>query len=201
MTWRVARSLDVLLAELNAGAPNRSKISDGSIGDASHASRSSDHNPWVIHGGVGIVRARDFTHDPRGGLDCNWLAGELADLIGVHPALGSGGYIIWNRRIFSADRRGEGWRSYSGSNPHDHHLHVSVATSPGGFDSTQPWIEDDMNEADTRRIAREEAAKLIEAAVADAFKDAADDIRVDIGKDNKWSLARALKVLAKRSGK
>ena len=44
MAWRVARSLDVLLGQLNALAPERSKASDGSIGDAAHASRSSDHN-------------------------------------------------------------------------------------------------------------------------------------------------------------
>ena len=33
MTWRVARSLDVLLAQLNTRAPNRSKAADGSVGD------------------------------------------------------------------------------------------------------------------------------------------------------------------------
>ena len=141
MSWRVARSLDTLLAEINAAAPNRSKISDGSIGDAAHASRDSDHNPWVIVGGVGIVRARDFTHDPAGGLDCNTLVASLADLIvaGTHPALSSGAYAIWNRRILSRDRASEGWRTYTGSNPHDHHLHLSVGLTAAGFDSTAPW--------------------------------------------------------------
>lgn len=141
MSWRVARSLDVLLGEINAAAPKRSKISDGSIGDAAHATRSSDHNPWVTLGGQGIVRARDFTHDPRNGLDCNKLAERLAALLAVggHPALRSGAYIIWNRRIMSFDRRGEGWRYYSGSNPHDKHLHVSVTTDPHGFDNSAQW--------------------------------------------------------------
>lgn len=31
MTWRVAKSLEVLLAQINAIAPNRDKSSDGSI--------------------------------------------------------------------------------------------------------------------------------------------------------------------------
>jgi hypothetical protein len=139
--WRVARSLDVLLDEINAAAPLRSKISDGSIGDAAHATRSSDHNPWVRFGGYGIVRARDFTHDPARGLDCNKLAEALAALVAVggHPACRSGAYIIWRSRIFSFDRRQEGWRPYSGSNPHDKHLHLSVATDPIGFDSSLPW--------------------------------------------------------------
>lgn len=141
MSWRVARSLDVLLGEANAFAPLRSKVSDGSIGDAAHASRDSDHNPWVVFGGQGIVRARDFTHDPDDGFDCEPFADALAALIAVggHPALRSGAYVIWRGRIFSFDRRAEGWRLYSGSNPHNHHLHLSVATDAAGFDSALPW--------------------------------------------------------------
>lgn len=139
MTWRVARSLDVLLTEINERAPKRNKVSDGSIGDAAHASRSSDHNPWVKDAsGTGVVRARDFTHDPAGGLDCNWLAAEVASLLGNHPALTNGAYVIWNRRIISTDRKGEGWRAYTGSNGHTQHCHVSVGTS--GYDTTAPWL-------------------------------------------------------------
>lgn len=139
MTWRTARSLDVALAEINAHAPNRSKISDGSIGDAAHASRSSDHNPWRQAGGMGIVGARDFTHDPADGCDAGAIARTVAGLLGKHPALGSGAYVIWNWQIISADRLGEGWRTYSGTNGHTQHVHVSVATSAAGFDNTTPW--------------------------------------------------------------
>lgn len=199
MSWRVAKSLDVLLAEVNAAAPKRSKVSDGSIGDAAHASRSSDHNPWVSYGGVGIVRARDFTHDPAGGLDCNELATALVTMFGTHPAMGSGAYIIWRRRIFSFDRRGEGWRSYSGSNPHDHHLHLSVALAQPGFDTTRPWnvMEDDMTPQEVREIARDEIAKQIKAA----FADADETIKVDVGKNAKWSLERAMRWLVKQQGR
>jgi hypothetical protein len=148
MTWRVAQSLETLLAEINAAAPNRSKISDGSIGDAAHATRSSDHNPWVTLNGVGIVRARDFTHDPANGCDGHEIA-EQVRLLGVdnHPALSDGAYVIWNRRIAS-ESFGWVWRTYSGSNPHTQHVHVSVALAAAGFDSTAPWgvmeVEDDM---------------------------------------------------------
>lgn len=139
MSYREARSLATLLSEVNAAAPRRNKASDGWIGDAAHATRTSDHNPWVRVGGLGVVRARDFTHDPAGGLDCHKLADALVRLLGRHSALGSGAYLIWNRRIISTDRIREGWRPYTGSNPHTQHLHVSVSIEAAGFDSTAPW--------------------------------------------------------------
>lgn len=127
MTWRVARSLTVLLNQLNAAYPTRSKVSDGSIGDAAHATRDSDHNPWY---GPGIVTARDFTHDPDDGIDCHKLAGQL---------VASGDkrikYVIWNRRIWTP---AAGWRDYTGTNPHTAHLHLSVVASPL-CDDTTAW--------------------------------------------------------------
>ena len=69
MTWRLARSLETLRAQINRIAPNRSKVSDGTIGDAKHASRSSDHNPWAKDGGVGditLTGARMIMVDARG---------------------------------------------------------------------------------------------------------------------------------------
>jgi len=125
VTWRVANSLNVLLDQLNTLYPNRSKVSDGSIGDAEHAGRDSDHNPWY---GPGIVTARDFTDDPDGGLDCHKLAGWL-----VKSGDKRIKYIIWNRRIWQGS-----WMPYYGSNPHTKHLHLSVVASPL-CDNTAAW--------------------------------------------------------------
>lgn len=183
MSWRVARSLDVLLAELNTAAPKRNKASDGSIGDAAHASRSSDHNPWISYQGVGIVRARDFTHDPAGGLDCNVLAGALVTMFGVHPAMGSGSYVIWQRRIFSFDRRGEGWRYYSGSNPHDHHLHVSVALAQPGFDTTRPWGVMGATEEDDLPYTEKQLKDIVKTAVEELLN---EPVKVQDGGRTKW---------------
>lgn len=138
MSWRVANSLDVLLDEVNAAAPNRSKVADGSIGDTAHSSRASDHNPNP----AGVVRARDFTHDPDGGFDAYDFAERVRRLgISGHPALGSGAYVISCGRIASATQDGQpwDWEPYFGSNPHNHHTHVSVATAAAGYDSTRPW--------------------------------------------------------------
>lgn len=122
-SWIVAESLNQLLAQLNAVAPHRSKASDGSIGDAAHATRDSDHNPWLVLGGQALVTARDFTNDPGGGLACQTLADALQRA--KDPRVK---YVIWNRRIMSgaAGPSPWVWRPYTGINPHDHHLHLSV---------------------------------------------------------------------------
>jgi hypothetical protein len=132
VSWRVARSLDVLLAQFNAACPTRSKVSDGAIGDAAHASRNSDHNPWY---GPGIVTARDYTHDPASGMDMGRIRDQLLATRDNRIK-----YVISNGQIAS----GAGgpapwvWRPYTGTNAHRHHLHLSVVASPL-CDDTRPW--------------------------------------------------------------
>jgi len=138
VAWRTARSLDTLLAQFNQAHPDRSKASDGSIGDAAHASRSSDHNPWVdIPGeGANAVTARDFTHDPQHGMDIGSIADQLQRCRDTRIK-----YVICNGQIMS----GAGgpspwvWRNYKGSNPHRKHLHLSVVSNAGGFDDARLW--------------------------------------------------------------
>jgi hypothetical protein len=131
-SWRVARSLDTLLSQVNAAAPLRSRASDGSIGDAKHASRSSDHNPWVNVSGIGVVTARDFTHDPK-----HFDAHKFAEVL---KASGDRRlkYVISNGRIWNPSIS-QGWRPYRGANPHDKHTHVSVKPLKALFDDTTPW--------------------------------------------------------------
>src|SRR5262245_17058562 len=119
MSWRLAKSLEVLRQQIDEAAPKRAKSSDGTIGDAAHASRSSDHNPWVKDGGIGIVTAMDITHDPRNGVDCGAIAEALR--ASGDPRLK---YIIWNRQIWTP-AKSKNWRPYTGTNPHDKHMHVS----------------------------------------------------------------------------
>lgn len=132
MAWRVARSLDILLGQINTAFPGRNKASDGAIGDAAHASRSSDHNPWY---GPGIVTARDYTHDPAHGVDIDRLSDELA--ASRDPRIK---YIIANRLILDsrAGNRPWQWVRYTGSNPHTKHLHLSVMDN-ASCDDTRPW--------------------------------------------------------------
>lgn len=136
--WRVAKALLALRDQVNAMAPNRRKKSDGTIGDPAHQSRASDHNPWVRDGGTGVVTAMDITHDPQNGCD----AGTLADaLLGSRdPRIK---YVIYNKRIASHLQKGTAapfqWRPYAGSNPHTHHVHISVREEKTAYDATNPW--------------------------------------------------------------
>lgn len=135
MTYRLCDAGLTLRAEINKRWPNRDKKSDGWIGDAAHASRSSDHNPWVRKAGVGIVRAIDIDVD---GVDMAYLMEHLRRLgESGDRRLSLNGYLIFNERITAPGFRS--WRAYTGSNPHTAHGHVSFSTDPVGFDLTTPW--------------------------------------------------------------
>ncbi len=151
MAWRVAESLETLRKQLNAAFPKRSKASDGGIGDAKHASRNSDHNPWVKDGKTGIVTARDFTHDPKTGIDCQWLADTLVR--NKDPRIK---YIIWNRQICSSLTSPWKWRPYSGANAHTKHLHLSVNSEKKHYDSTKAW------KLDFPKATTSDVAKIVE---------------------------------------
>jgi hypothetical protein len=134
---RLARALEVLRQQVNARAPKRSRASDGTIGDAAHATRKSDHNPWVLDGVIGVVTAMDITHDPAGGCD----AGTLARAI-VHSRDRRVKYVIWNRQIADSSQSSAPWtwRFYDGPNPHDKHVHVSVRQEKAAYDDESPWL-------------------------------------------------------------
>lgn len=134
--WRMARSLEVLRAELDGAYPHRDRRSDGGVGDTSHQARPSKHNP----GPDGIVEARDFDEDVKAGSRPLWpFVQYLVRLgrAGTHPALGAGAHIIYEGRIWSHAR---GWveRPYTGANAHEEHAHVAVADGPGK-DSRKAW--------------------------------------------------------------
>ena len=141
MTYRLARSLDKLFAQVNAAAPNRSKASDGWIGNNVHAGQGSDsdHNPWFVFGNVGIVTAIDITHDPAHGCDVWEIAQAISASrdhrlkymiytggVGGNPGILSQTVSPWVWRV----------RAYD---DHPHHLHISVNSNSADFDSVSSW--------------------------------------------------------------
>lgn len=136
MTYYLAPSLSKLRDEINDRWSGRDKASDGWIGDPSHATGESDHNPDYDSGGV--VRAIDIDKD---GID---MLDLLAVLIG-DPRVA---YVIWNKQISSATRDGNpwNWEPYSGTNTHEKHVHISIKHTDKAEESTNAWFtkEDDM---------------------------------------------------------
>lgn len=111
------------LRDANARWPGRKKASDGIMGDAAHQKRPSDHN---------LGNAVDITHDPASGCDGQ----VIADLAIQDPRVT---YVIWNAQIYNRARAAEGWRPYKGSNPHRHHVHISVRADARGDASRWGW--------------------------------------------------------------
>jgi hypothetical protein len=123
--WHLADSLSVLLREVDTRWPNRSKKSDGTIGDAQHAARRSDHNPNKR----GSVNALDITYpgvDPK----------LIIEAVKKHP---SAAYVIFDKKIYM---RIYGWKAqpYSGKSPHKDHLHISIMQSKSAEEDKTSWL-------------------------------------------------------------
>jgi hypothetical protein len=141
MTWRVAQSLLVLREQINTAWPNRSKASDGTIGDPAHRAEGSgsDHNP----NHAGVVCALDVTHDPANGVDIDKLSDALA--ASKDPRIK---YIIANGMILVPPDYGWVWKPYNGANPHTSHMHISVY---GNYDNPAKWNIGKENEMVTEK--------------------------------------------------
>ena len=152
MGWKLAPALAKLIAETNAKWPNRSKAFDGTIGDAAHQKRDSEHNPDEN----GIVLAADIT---LGGTN----RAEFLDAVIGDPRVH---YVINKDKIYS---RSYNWaaRPYKGANRHTGYAHVSLrnrvsesasaATVKAAANDTSSWF-------DAKSAPKEVEAKPVESA-------------------------------------
>lgn len=137
---RPAKSIVTLRKQINALSPNRDKSSDGMLASDAHtqANPTSDHEPRIGDGGIGVVTAIDITHDPVHGIDSEQLAEALRAAKDERIK-----YIISNRKIASGtgqDHEAWKWRPYTGKNPHNHHCHISVKSDKLLYDAAHDWI-------------------------------------------------------------
>ena len=104
---------------------DRSRISDGWLGDARHIARgknASDHNP----DDNGWVRAIDISSGLRPNTDeMPYLADQLRIAAWKDKRIK---YIIYNKKICSKKSLWR-WRPYTGINPHIKHCHISFNES------------------------------------------------------------------------
>lgn len=129
--WKLAPSLIALFAEVDAKWPKRNTSSDGSIGDASHAARASEHNP--DHDGdpmpTGYVSAVDITKDSAAQVEA------IRKKLIADPRTW---YVIHNGSIWSRTH-GFAKQKYTGSNPHLHHIHISLMQTVAAADGVGSW--------------------------------------------------------------
>jgi hypothetical protein len=110
-----------VLRQATALRPKRKKASDGLLPSAAHLTQSpnSDHNTGY---------AVDLTHDPKNGIDCF----EIYEKLQLDSRVK---YLIFTGKIWSV-KNGES--RYTGSNPHNKHLHISIKDDCGN--DTSPWF-------------------------------------------------------------
>ena len=113
-----------VLRQATAIKPLRKKLSDGLLPSAAHQVQNpdSDHNTGY---------AVDLTHDPKNGIDCVDIFEKLKEDKRVK-------YLIFQGKIWSAEKAKQGNRVYTGSNKHTKHLHISINDGMG--DDTTPWF-------------------------------------------------------------
>ena len=124
MKPRLCKAAIQLREQFDDNFSDRDRTSDGWIGDSRHSARKSDHNPDE----QGWVRAIDVDRDLSGKAKPD-LMPDIADQIRLAAKAGDKriAYVIFEGRIASS-RMGWRWRKYSGSNPHNHHCHISFTT-------------------------------------------------------------------------
>ena len=113
-----------VLRQATAISPLRMKASDGLLPSNAHLKQSptSDHNTGL---------AVDLTHDPKHGIDCADIFEKLKEDKRVK-------YLIFKGKIWSREKSQLGNRRYTGSNPHNKHLHISI--NPALCTDTSPWF-------------------------------------------------------------
>ena len=149
--WKVAPSLARLLVQVDEEWPVR-HAADGTLGNAAHSNRLSDHNPDLL----GIVRAGDVGEVTEDDAFALAEAVRLSRDVRVK-------YVIHERRMYSSYWKNGiapyTWREYTGSNGHWSHVHFSTLKLYD--DDTRPWTitgeEEDMTTAaEVRAIVKEE---------------------------------------------
>ena len=113
-----------VLRQATAIWPKRKKASDGLLPSKAHVHQNpnSDHNSG---------HAVDLTHDKIAGVDCSVIYSELQKDDRVD-------YLIFKGKIWS---KAKGENTYTGSNKHNKHLHISIKKQcENDTSSWFPWM-------------------------------------------------------------
>ncbi len=121
----LSKAAETLRDQINGAFLDRSRTSDGWIGDLKHQSRKSDHNPRPD----GEVCAIDID---AGLSDEQGISYALADQLRLAAKKDKRiSYIIHAGKICSAKSLWR-WVKYRGINPHHKHIHISFRPNQNG---------------------------------------------------------------------
>ena len=144
MAWWLSKSATKFKAQVDKRWPDRDHASDGSIGDSSHAAVPSDHNPCYTCSGDSyeVVRAIDLDSNLNGATlaPMQRLMNDLIEYCRAGKDNGRVSYVIFDKKIASGTYKSAfwTWRTYSGSDPHQNHSHISFTPKgdqrDGAFD-------------------------------------------------------------------
>lgn len=148
--WRLVPAGVTLREQVNARWPNRDKASDGTIGDAAHQGRPSDHNPDAD----GWVHAIDIDEDLGEPGAMRALADELVALARRGEDGGRLKNLVYEGQVASGTYASTYWQWRGSGYGHEHHLHISFTDaaerdgSPFPLDilgADMPLSDDDIN--------------------------------------------------------
>lgn len=120
--------------DVNLAWPKRKRVPalEGIMGDPKHQERCRK-DPSRCEGHV-LGNAVDVTHDDGPNGPAGWRIAEMA----INDARTA--YVISDGKIWSRNRSAEGWRAYTGPNPHTAHVHISIRPELRDNDGPWPWV-------------------------------------------------------------
>jgi hypothetical protein len=194
---RLAPSLARLTGERNFRYPKHDTWSDGWLGDTSHATRFSDHNPDAS----GWVHAIDLDatmqHEMGSGEIGDLLIAVLLKQARAGKLRGVAHYFIYKGRIYTSES-GFAGHIYTGSNQHDSHVHISIHRTSGARAWSGLWGVSravDLSQIRNRESVNNDDWRVVQRGLNRVLK---DNVEVDgvAGRETR----EAIKRLQKRLG-
>jgi hypothetical protein len=166
MSWRLAKSLTQLAAEVRA---RYGPTVIWTVGDNRHCgvpNPTSDHCPNTAP--RGIVTAVDIV-----GRD---TAKNVWDIVTASRDVRVK-YMIFDGQIVSSHVAPWQPRPYRGDNPHRNHIHISVRPLAGHYDNTDPWLEGNTMTPEQYELLLQLAEDVSDIKRQLGGRNVADDIR------------------------
>lgn len=157
--WVLSPCLVTLVQQFDAQWPTRDHSSDGSIGDVAHQHEQSDHNP-----SDGFVDALDVDTDLTS--TDPGVGGAMAKVVEKMRLSRDTriNYLIFNgQMVRSYDKPGiPAWdyATYTGSDPHTSHLHISIKKTAAARQDTRPWAIDHSEASHAPDLGDDDMPKL-----------------------------------------